>query len=85
MMVCCGPMLGSITSRSRSQAAQLASRDLLIRIESRRSSESSMSVGLKRMSDQRAQTVARGAELEAALADGDLPIVDVSAPKEVTP
>ena len=64
-------------ARARSQAAQLACRDLLIRIESRRSSESSMSVGLKRMADQRAQTQARCAELEAALADGDLPIVEL--------
>ena len=59
------------SARARWQAAQLASRDLLIRIESRRSSESSMGVGLKRMADQRAQTQARGAELEAALANGD--------------
>ena len=65
------------SARARWQAAQLASRDLLIRIESRRSSESSMSVGLKRMADQRAQTQTRGAELEAALADGDLPIVEL--------
>ena len=65
------------SARARWQAAQLASRDLLIRIESRRSSESSMSVGLKRMADQRMQTQARGAELEAALADGDLPIVEL--------
>ena len=64
-------------ARARSQAAQLASRDLLIRIESRRSSETSMSVGLKRMADQRAQTQIRSTELEAALADGDLPIVEL--------
>jgi chromosome segregation protein len=65
------------TARARSQAAQLACRDLLIRIESRRSSETSMSVGLKRMADQRAQTQTRSTELEAALADGDLPIVEL--------
>ena len=64
-------------ARARAQAAQLACRDLLIRIESRRSSETSMSVGLKRMADQRAQTQTRGAELEAALAEGDLPIVEL--------
>jgi chromosome segregation protein len=63
--------------RARWQAAQLTSRDLLIRIESRRSSESSMGVGLKRMADQRTQTQARGAELEAALAGGDQPIVEL--------
>ena len=64
-------------ARGRAQAAQLACRDLLIRIESRRSSETSMGVGLKRMADQRAQTQARGTELEAALAGGDLPIVEL--------
>ena len=64
-------------ARARSQAAQIACRDLLIRIESRRSSETSMSVGLKRMADQRAQTQVRSTELEAALADGDLPIVEL--------
>ena len=61
-------------ARARWQAAQLASRDLLIRIESRRSSESSMGVGLKRMADQRLQTQARRDELEATLASGDQPI-----------
>ncbi|HEV8443542.1 MAG TPA: chromosome segregation protein SMC [Steroidobacteraceae bacterium] len=66
-------------SRARSQAAQLTSRDLLIRIESRRSSESSMGVGLKRMADQRAQTQSRGTELEAALANGDQPILELES------
>ncbi len=47
------------SARERWQTAQLTSRDLLIRIESRRSSESSMSVGLKRMADQRMQTQSR--------------------------
>ncbi|HEU4529852.1 MAG TPA: AAA family ATPase, partial [Steroidobacteraceae bacterium] len=61
-------------ARARWQAAQLASRDLLIRIESRRSSESSTGVGLKRMADQRLQTQARRDELEATLASGDQPI-----------
>jgi chromosome segregation protein len=65
------------SARERSQNAQLTCRDLLIRIESRRSSESSMAVGLKRMADQRLQTRTRGEELEAALADGDLPIVEL--------
>ncbi len=65
------------SARTRSQAAQLTSRDLLIRIESRRSSDASMTVGLKRMADQCAQTRMRSTELEAALADGDLPIVEL--------
>ncbi|HUR28533.1 MAG TPA: chromosome segregation protein SMC, partial [Planctomycetota bacterium] len=67
------------SARARSQAAQLASRDLLIRIESRRSSETSMGVGLKRMADQRAQTQSRGTELEAALADGDQPVLELES------
>jgi chromosome segregation protein len=65
------------SARARWQAAQIASRDLLIRIESRRSSESSMGVGLKRMSDQRAQTQVRERELATALADGDRPIIEL--------
>jgi chromosome segregation protein len=64
-------------ARARWHAAQLASRDLLVRIEARRSSETSMSVGLKRMADQRAQTEARKNELEITLADGDRPILEL--------
>jgi chromosome segregation protein len=67
------------TARARSQAAQIASRDLLIRIESRKSSEASMVTGLKRMADQRSQTQARGTELEAALSNGDQPIVELES------
>ena len=37
------------TARTRAQAAQVAARDLLIKIESRRSTESSMAVGVSRM------------------------------------
>jgi len=65
------------SARARSQTAQITSRDLLIRIESRKSSETSMVTGLKRMSDQRAQTQARGTELEAALSNGDQPIIEL--------
>jgi len=36
-----------------------------------------MVTGLKRMSDQRAQTQARGTELEAALSNGDQPIIEL--------
>ena len=64
-------------ARGRSQTAQLASRDLLVRVESRRSSENSMGVGLKRMADQRVQTTSRVSELDTTLADGDLPIVEL--------
>ena len=41
-------------ARSRAQAAQMGARDLLIKIESRRSTESSVSVSLSRMVEQSA-------------------------------
>ncbi|MBV8852405.1 MAG: chromosome segregation protein SMC, partial [Sinobacteraceae bacterium] len=66
-------------ARSRAQSAQVAARDLLIRIESRRSTESSIAVGLGRMSEQRAQLSRRCEELEAELAGGDEPIVQLEA------
>jgi chromosome segregation protein len=65
------------TARSRAQAAQVAARDLLIRIESRRSTESSMAVGVNRMIEQRAQAARRREELEAELANGDEPILQL--------
>lgn len=64
-------------ARARSQTAQITSRDLLIRIESRKSSETSMVTGLKRMADQRTQTQARGTELESALSNGDQPVIEL--------
>jgi len=66
-------------ARSRAQAAQVAARDLLIKIESRRSTESSMSVGLARMTDQRAAAARRRDELEAELAGGDEPILQLES------
>jgi chromosome segregation protein len=62
------------SARARAQAAQLAARDLLIRMESRRSSESSIAVGLGRMIEQRTQLLRRCEELERELAGGDAPI-----------
>ena len=67
------------TARGRAQAAQVAARDLLIRIESRRSTESSMSVGVNRMMEQRAQAARRRDELETELANGDEPIVQLES------
>jgi chromosome segregation protein len=67
------------TARSRAQAAQVAARDLLIRIESRRSTESSMAVGVSRMGDQRAAAARRRDELEAELAGGDEPILQLES------
>jgi chromosome segregation protein len=66
-------------ARSRAQAAQVAARDLLIRIESRRSTESSIAVGLSRMIEQRAQAERRRDELEAELANGDEPILQLES------
>jgi chromosome segregation protein len=67
------------TARGRAQAAQVAARDLLIRIESRRSTETSMAVGVNRMIEQRAQAARRRDELEAELANGDEPILQLEA------
>jgi chromosome segregation protein len=67
------------TARGRAQAAQVAARDLLIRIESRRSTESSMAVGVSRMIEQRAQAARRREELETELANGDEPILQLES------
>ena len=61
-------------ARQRAQAAQLAARDLLIRSESRRSSEAGKSVNLARLGEQRAQLEARAADLERELAGSDEPV-----------
>ncbi len=61
-------------ARAEAQTAQLAARDLHVSVESRRSAESSMAVGLSRMSEQREQLTRRRAELDQELASGDEPI-----------
>lgn len=61
-------------SRIRAQEAQARSRDVHVRFESRRSTESSMAVGLRRMSEQRESLERRRTELERELAVGDEPI-----------
>jgi chromosome segregation protein len=66
-------------ARARAQGAQVAARDLLIRIESRRSTEGSVAVGVNRMSEQRAQVMRRREELEAELSGGDEPILQLEA------
>ncbi|HTW37670.1 MAG TPA: chromosome segregation protein SMC [Steroidobacteraceae bacterium] len=63
-----------VRARSRAQQGQLAARDLIVRSESRRSSEASVSAGLARMLEQRAQLAQRCAALEHELAGGDAPI-----------
>ena len=64
-------------ARSAAQAAQLASRDLMVRAEGRRSTEGSMEIGLGRMREQRELALARIAELETELADGDAPVLEL--------
>jgi chromosome segregation protein len=67
------------TARSRAQSAQITARDLLIKIESRRSTESSVSVGMTRMMEQREHLVRRRDELERELAGGDEPILQLES------
>jgi chromosome segregation protein len=66
-------------ARSRAQAAQMGARDLLIKIESRRSTQSSVSVSLSRMVEQSEQIVRRRDELEQELVGGDEPILQLEA------
>lgn len=61
-------------ARSRAQAAQLGARDLLVRVESRRSTQESVTVSRTRMLEQREQLEKRRTELEAGLAGADAPI-----------
>jgi chromosome segregation protein len=64
-------------ARLRAQQAQMSSRDLLIKIESRRSTQSSVSVSLSRMVEQREHSDRRRSELEQELAGGDEPILQL--------
>ena len=66
-------------ARGRAQAAQVAARDLLIRIESRRSTQASVRVSLGRMVEQRAQLEQHREALETELAGGDAPIHELEA------
>jgi chromosome segregation protein len=66
-------------ARTAAQAAQLASRDLHVQVETRRSTESSVAVGVSRMLEQREQLARRRATLEEELATGDEPIIQAQA------
>ncbi|HJS89457.1 MAG TPA: chromosome segregation protein SMC [Steroidobacteraceae bacterium] len=66
------------SARARAQAAQVLARDLLIRIESRRSTEASVRVSLGRMTEQRVQLEKHRESLETELAGGDAPIVELA-------
>src|SRR2546430_370836 len=56
---------------AEAQAPQAAASELQVRVESRRSAESTMAVGLGRMSEQREQLTRRRAELEQELSSFD--------------
>jgi chromosome segregation protein len=71
-------------ARASAQAVQAAARELHVRVESRRSTESSVSVRLTRMSEQREQLGRRASELEGELASGDEPIHRIQARLEET-
>jgi chromosome segregation protein len=66
-------------ARTQAQAHQMSARDLHVRVESRRSTESSVGVGMGRMLEQRAQLTRRREELEAQLSSGDEPIIQAQA------
>ena len=66
-------------ARATAQAVQLASRDLHVQVETRRSTESSVAVGVSRMLEQREQLARRRAALEEELASGDEPIIQAQA------
>ena len=68
-----------VDARARSQAAQLGARDLHVRVEGRRSTESSVVVGVARMLEQREQLTRRRAELQQELSSGDAPILAARA------
>jgi chromosome segregation protein len=64
-------------ARSRTQQSQLALRDALVKLESRRTAESSVLSALQRLSSQRDEQQQRHESLETALASGDQPIRDL--------
>jgi chromosome segregation protein len=66
-------------ARGALQTAQLAARDLHVRVETRRSTEGSVAVGVSRMLEQREQLSRRRAALQEELASGDEPIIQVQA------
>ncbi len=66
-------------ARTAAQGAQLAARDLHVQVETRRSTESSVAVGVGRMLEQREQLLRRSTALEAQLASGDEPIIQAQA------
>jgi chromosome segregation protein len=66
-------------ARDAAQQARAHARELLIQLEGRRSSESSLASTLARMQEQRSQLTARQLQLEGELGDGDEPILQLNA------
>jgi chromosome segregation protein len=64
----------STRARELASAAQARARDLLIQLEGRRSSETSLAATLQRAHEQREQLAQRQQQLESELTDGDAPI-----------
>jgi chromosome segregation protein len=65
-------------ARAAAERARAHARELLIQLEGRRSSESSLAATLARMQEQRAQLAARQEQLEGELADGDEPVLRIA-------
>jgi chromosome segregation protein len=66
---------GLADARAAAAAAQARARDLHVQVESRRSTQTSVTVGMQRMSEQREQLTTRAADLERELSSGDEPIL----------
>jgi chromosome segregation protein len=66
-------------AREAAQQAQAHARELLIQLEGRRSTESSLGATLARMQEQRAQLAARQQQLEAESGDGDEPLLRLAS------
>ena len=66
-----------VQARQSAQSAQLAARDLMVRAEGRRTAESAVALGLARAAEQRSSLGERVTALEAELAGGDAPIVEL--------
>jgi chromosome segregation protein len=69
----------STHARQRAQAAQLALRDAMVLLESRRSTHGSVAAALERLQQQQAGLARQRVELEQTLAQGDSPIASLEA------
>jgi chromosome segregation protein len=69
---------GAVRARAAAEQARNHARELLIQLEGRRSSESSLSATLARMQEQRTQLAGRQEQLETELAGGDEPVLRIA-------